>query len=247
MSSSPSVPFKPQIVSNRDQWEAARGELLEEEKKYTRMRDQLTEKRLKLPFYQLTPQEIESLQFYPVDQPDQPKTIYDLFNETNRLLIYNCMSFKEYPCGACTVVIDQLNSIHSYLQSHAHTMVISRCSIQRLTEVVKVKGWTIPAFTCNIAFTQLVKNDCTNDPSVYRAIPGMSSFYLDRSSHCVYLTYSSFNRGVEDLECYFNWFDRIPLSSRSDRGHPFYEWPVDESGRTNPDLDERHKNVTIAP
>jgi len=75
----------------------------------------------------------------------------------------------------------------------------------------------------------------------------MSAFYYDRAANQVYLSYSSFSRGVEDLECYFNWYDRIPLNGgMKDRSHPFYEWPVDESGRNRPDVQEKLQQKKVA-
>jgi len=148
------------------------------------------------------------------------------------------MAFNEYPCGACTIVIKQFDSIHEFVDVHAATAAIARAPAENMKRAANIQQWTIPTYVCNMDFSKAMNTD-DRDGRV-GALPGMSSFYLDRETGKIYHAYSSFMRGVEDLESYFGWIDRIGNNpDNKHRGHPFFVWPVDESGQPTANQSDR--------
>jgi len=55
----------------------------------------------------------------------------------------------------------------------------------------------------------------------------MSVFALapnDAGGDDVYLTYVTHERGVEDIECYLGWVDRLPIVGKGVRQPSFFKW-----------------------
>jgi predicted dithiol-disulfide oxidoreductase (DUF899 family) len=71
---------KPEVVTAAE-WQAARDELLTEEKAATRLLDALAAKRRRLPMVRLDGA-------YQFDSPDGKKTLLDLFGELVQLAVY---------------------------------------------------------------------------------------------------------------------------------------------------------------
>ena len=82
-------------VGTREEWQAARDELLAEEKKLTRLGDELAKKRRELPW---VPVEKE----YSFETDGGTKTLEELFDGRSQLLIYHFMFGPAYEAG-CTV------------------------------------------------------------------------------------------------------------------------------------------------
>src|SRR5918998_4104774 len=70
----------PRIVTPQE-WEAARQELLVEEKKLTRARDALAAKRRRMPWMAVEKE-------YRLDGPDGPVSLLDLFEGRRQLVVY---------------------------------------------------------------------------------------------------------------------------------------------------------------
>ena len=72
-----------EIVS-REEWVAARKELLKKEKEFTRLRDQLSAERRELPWVKIEKE-------YVFDAPKGKKTLAQLFDGRSQLIIYHFM------------------------------------------------------------------------------------------------------------------------------------------------------------
>src|SRR5687767_8977346 len=81
-------------VGTSEEWQAARDELLAEEKELTRRNDELAEKRRELPW---VPVEKE----YSFETDEGTKSLADLFDGRSQLLIYHFMFGPPYDAG-CT-------------------------------------------------------------------------------------------------------------------------------------------------
>ncbi len=73
----------PKIVS-RDEWLAARKELLAKEKQLTRQRDAVSDERRALPWVKVDKQ-------YVFDGPNGKQTLADLFDGRGQLIVYHFM------------------------------------------------------------------------------------------------------------------------------------------------------------
>src|SRR4051794_3641145 len=102
----------PQIAS-REEWEAARKQLLEEEKAMTRARDALSARRRRLPM-------VEIEKAYEFEGPDGALSLLDMFEGRRQLLITHFMFDPSWDagCASCTAGADEISD---GLLDHLHT------------------------------------------------------------------------------------------------------------------------------
>ena len=91
-------------IVSQEEWIAARKELLKKEKESTRLRDQLSAERRKLPWVKVNKN-------YVFDAPGGKVTLADLFAGRNQLVIYHFMFHPEWEdgCPSCTAGTDELS------------------------------------------------------------------------------------------------------------------------------------------
>src|SRR3954463_440473 len=102
----------PEVVS-RDEWLAARKELLEEEKAMTRARDALSTKRRELPMVKIDKE-------YVFEGPDGKVRLLDLFDGRSQLIVQHFMFDPEWDegCSSCTAASDEVSD---GLLDHLHS------------------------------------------------------------------------------------------------------------------------------
>jgi predicted dithiol-disulfide oxidoreductase (DUF899 family) len=128
-------------VGTREQWLAARLELLAAEKEHTRRGDELARQRRELPW---VPVEKE----YSFDTEDGRKTLAELFDGRSQLLVYHFMFGPEYGggCPACSAIADGFNGFVPHLAHRADVtmLCISRAPLPKLLAYREHMGWTFP-------------------------------------------------------------------------------------------------------
>ncbi len=115
-------------VGTREEWQAARDELLKREKELTRMNDELAEQRRKLPW---VPVEKD----YSFETEDGTKSLADLFDGRSQLLIYHFMFGPVYEagCTVCSSITDTLDPNAVHLRARDVTLILSsRAPLERL-------------------------------------------------------------------------------------------------------------------
>jgi predicted dithiol-disulfide oxidoreductase (DUF899 family) len=222
-------------TATRDEWLAARLELLDAEKELTRQNDALTRRRQELPWVRIDKE-------YVFDTEDGDATLVDLFRGRSQLVVYHFMYGPDWDegCPSCSGVADGFDETHLHLQNHdvAFTAV-SRAPLDKLLAYRKRMGWSFPwassarsdfNFDFNVSFTEesVAKGGSFNfrpldgwmlDPkNLPFEGPGMSAFVLDDGA--VYHTYSAYSRGVDALWSMWQWLDRAPLG----RNEGDYTW-----------------------
>src|SRR4051794_39350955 len=103
----------PPIVSPQE-WDAARQELLAEEKRLTRARDALAAERRRMPWMAVEKD-------YGFEGPDGPASLRDLFGGRRQLIVYRAFyapdvttypassgAYPERACVGCSLVADQV-------------------------------------------------------------------------------------------------------------------------------------------
>src|SRR3954463_15829057 len=100
-------------VGSRDEWLAARKELLDAEKQYMREGDALARRRLELPW---VPVEKE----YRFDTDDGSATLAELYGGRSQLIVYHFMFGPDYAagCPSCSAIADGFNGPHVHLRNH---------------------------------------------------------------------------------------------------------------------------------
>jgi predicted dithiol-disulfide oxidoreductase (DUF899 family) len=122
-------------IGTRQEWLAARLELLDAEKEHTRRGDQLTRQRQQLPW---VPIEKE----YRFETEEGPASLRDLFRGRSQLLVHHMM----FPgCPSCASMADGYSGFSVHLEHHDVAMAtVSRYPIDALTAFRERMGWTVP-------------------------------------------------------------------------------------------------------
>ena len=81
-------------IGTREEWQAAREELLKAENEHAERSEELAKQRQELPW---VPVEKD----YEFDTEDGRKTLAELFDGRSQLLAYNIMFGPDYEAGAC--------------------------------------------------------------------------------------------------------------------------------------------------
>jgi predicted dithiol-disulfide oxidoreductase (DUF899 family) len=125
-------------TGTREQWLAARLDLLEAEKEHTRRGDELAKRRRELPW---VPVEKD----YAFETEDGPASLADLFGGRSQLLVYHFMFGPDYSagCPSCTAIADGFNGSAVHLEHHDVAMIaVSRAPIAALAAYRRRMGWT---------------------------------------------------------------------------------------------------------
>ncbi|MGH7540306.1 MAG: DUF899 domain-containing protein, partial [Gemmatimonadota bacterium] len=135
------TPTLPKVVS-RDEWIAAREELLKKEKEATRARDALAAERRRLPMVRIDKE-------YVFEGPQGDATLLDLFEGRRQLVLYHFMfgpSANE-GCDGCSLVVDNMGH-PAHLNARDITRVlVSRAPLEKIEPFRKRMGWAIPWYS----------------------------------------------------------------------------------------------------
>jgi predicted dithiol-disulfide oxidoreductase (DUF899 family) len=217
-------------IGTREEWKAARQELLEAEKELTRRGDELARQRQQLPWVRIEKD-------YHLQTEDGTKTLAELFGGRSQLLVYHFMFGPEYAagCPVCSSAADSFDGAVAHLGARDVTfLAISRAPLERLQAYRRRMGWRFPwvssqdsdfNFDFDVSATEeqiapFLQGDvppivaqlaaaCGTDPAGYLPEqPALSAFAL--SEGVVYQTYSSYARGLEILMGFYPLLDRAP-------------------------------------
>ena len=153
-------------IGTRDEWLAARRELLQAEKDHTRRGDALARQRQALPWVRID----KAYQFV---TESGTASLADLFQGRSQLLVYHFMYGPDYKagCPSCSAIADGFNGIAVHLANHDVTlMAVSRAPVAALEAYKQRMGWTFPwassaggdfNFDFNVAFTEQEQRDGT--------------------------------------------------------------------------------------
>ncbi|OWV93870.1 thioredoxin [Rhizobium sp. R72] len=126
------------ITGTREEWLAARLELLAEEKELTRRSDMLAQRRQVLPWVRIDKD-------YRFETDSGSASLADLFKGRSQLLIYHFMFGPDYTagCPSCSSIADGFNGVVVHLENHdvAFTAV-SRAPLPKLQAFKERMGWT---------------------------------------------------------------------------------------------------------
>ena len=124
-------------VGTRDEWQAARAELLSREKELTRISDELARQRRELPWVPVERQ-------YTLQTADGPKTLAELFDGRSQLAIYHFMFGPSYQggCPTCSSMADGFDALLPHLRARDVTMIcVSGAPIGEVLAYRERMGW----------------------------------------------------------------------------------------------------------
>ena len=127
-------------TASREEWLAARLDLLDAEKELTRKSDELARRRQELPWVRVEKD-------YRFDTDDGSASLADLFAGRSQLLVYHFMFGPDYEagCASCSAIADGFNGFAVHLANHdVRLMAVSRAPLARLQAFRRRMGWTFP-------------------------------------------------------------------------------------------------------
>jgi predicted dithiol-disulfide oxidoreductase (DUF899 family) len=225
-------------IGTREEWLAARVELLEREKELTRRGDELARQRTELPWVRVDKE-------YVFDTDEGRKTLAELFDGRSQLLVYHFMfgptveGWPEAGCSGCSYTADSLDGSVVHLAHHDVTFVaVSRAPLERLNAYKQRMGWSFPWVSYdgsdfNLDFGAFTEEERRTGSGFNFGTPkhadeidlrreelhGLSAFVLEDG--VVYHTYSTYDRGTDALNATWQLLDRAPKG----RGDDPEGWP----------------------
>jgi predicted dithiol-disulfide oxidoreductase (DUF899 family) len=232
-------------IGTREEWRAAREQLLLREKEHTRLGDELAQQRRELPWVRVEKE-------YRFDTADGEEALVELFDGRSQLLVYHFMFGSSYEAG-CPVnssIADTVNGVLAHLHARDVTfLLVSQAPLEKLQPYKRRMGWSLPwvstahtDFNFDLGFSQTVeqaREAVAQMGSALRPIvehnasstgtdvvgyltesPGFSTFLHNNGA--VYHTYSTTWRGLEFLMGYYPILDRAPKGR--DEGDAWQLW-----------------------
>ena len=226
------MPATPPVVP-REEWLAARKDLLLREKELTQARDELAAQRRQLPWVAVD-------QEYVFDGPNGPITLAELFDGRRQLLVYHFMFAPEWTqgCKSCSLVADHYDPAIVHLAHRDTTLVtVSRAPLEKLQAFRERMGWSF-------LWVSSGRNSFNHDYGVYFTpqeqegglaiynyaqsaipisdLPGLSVFTRDDAG-TIYHSYSTYARGLDIFLNVYNLLDTTPLG-RNEEGLDTMGW-----------------------
>src|SRR5579862_8896366 len=125
-------------LGTRDEWLAARLELLKAEKELTRKSDEVARMRQDMPW-------VPVIKPYRFETDEGSAPLADLFRGRSQLLVYHFMFGPDYTagCPSCSSIADGFNGIAVHLANHDVMLwAVSRGQLPKLQAYKRRMGWT---------------------------------------------------------------------------------------------------------
>jgi predicted dithiol-disulfide oxidoreductase (DUF899 family) len=210
---------RPRIVS-QDEWLAERRQHLANEKRLTRLYEQLAAERRRLPWVKVG-------KSYVFEGPNGVETLSDLFADRSQLIVNHFMLGPGWKqgCVGCSFGADHVAGALVHLdQKDVRYVAVSRATLPEIEAFQKRMGWQFKwvsshgsdfNYDFNVSFT---KEQIAAGRGFYNfeetkpyseELPGTSVFAKDESGE-IFHTYSSFARGTEHILGTYMLLDLTP-------------------------------------
>ena len=223
-----------QVVSH-EQWLAARTELLEKEKEFTKLRDEITAQQRNLPWEKVEKD-------YTYRGAEGEVSLADLFAGRSQLIVYHFMFDPSWDegCKSCSMIADHYDRIIVHLNARDVTFVtVSRAPLDKLLAFRQRMGWEFEWVSSlesdfnwdfNVSFTpeqletgEVYYNYRKGKEFPVAEAPGISVFYQDENGD-IFHTYSVFARGLDLFLGVYNFLDIVPKGRDEESLQYGMEW-----------------------
>jgi predicted dithiol-disulfide oxidoreductase (DUF899 family) len=195
-------------IATAQEWQRARDELLAAEKEATRALDALAARRRRLPM-------VEFSNHYKFDAPGGPKTLLDLFEGRDQLVVYQFMdNGPDDFCPGCTHFTRNIADLDGLADTGASWANASNMPLEQIEAYKAKMGWTLP----------FVSSRGTSFAADCGADYFMLTVFL-RDGDAIYRTYSTTSRGVDRLLFVNNILDLCPYGRQEDWEDSPPGWP----------------------
>jgi predicted dithiol-disulfide oxidoreductase (DUF899 family) len=217
----------PEVVS-REQWLAARKELLAKEKELTQARDRVNADRRRLPMVRMDKP-------YTFDGPDGTVGLLDLFEGRPQLVMHHFMFDPDWDtgCSSCSSAADGIGRLRQLHVRNTTLVAVSRAPYAKLAAYRERMGWTFPWYSSfgsdfNYDFHATLDDRVAPVLLYFRTetelaeagtpwtvsmrgeeMPGLSAFL--RVGEEVFHTYSTYGRGIDEFHNGYQYLDLTAL------------------------------------
>ncbi len=207
-------------ITDRNTWLTARRALLDEEKALLRSRDALSAKRRELPWVLVD-------EPYAFETPGGTKSLAELFADKNQLIVQHFMMGEgwEQGCPSCSFWADGFDGTTAHLaERDAAFVCVSNAPLAQINAYKKRMGWRFDWFsshgsTFNFDYQASFTPEEMKKGAMYynfrqtsfpaSEAPGVSIFAKDADGK-VYHTYSTYARGLDNLNVAYQLLDLLP-------------------------------------
>jgi predicted dithiol-disulfide oxidoreductase (DUF899 family) len=232
-------------ITSRDEWLAARKELLAREKEATRVKDALNTQRRNLPMVRIDKE-------YVFEGPEGTVGLADLFAGQRQLVVQHFMFNPDWDegCSSCTAAVDELSDgLLRHLRARdTNFAIVARAPLAKIEPYRQKRGWSIPIYSSygsDFNYDFHVTLDASvapvefnyRGPGELRAAgldwvlktedqpmeqPGYSCFLRDglRDGEDIFHTYSTFGRGTEQTGDAYGFLDMTALGRQEEWEEP---------------------------
>ncbi|MEV6755497.1 DUF899 domain-containing protein [Streptomyces sp. NPDC051214] len=202
----------PDIVT-REEWLAARQELLVKEKAQTRARDALNAERRRLPMVEIGKE-------YLFDGSDGKATLFDLFDGDAQLIVYHFMFAPEWDagCRSCSAFLDQIGHLAHLRARSTNFIAVSRAPFTKILPFKARMGWTVPWYSSHGSDFNHDFDATVDAGEESHEQPGLSCFLRDGDR--VFHTYSTYARGTDWIASYSSLLDLTALGRQEEWEEP---------------------------
>ncbi len=247
----------PQVAS-RDEWLAARLELLEREKEAMRAQDAVTAQRRELPMVRMDKE-------YTFEGPGGKAHLIDLFEGRRQLIVYHFMwnnsaarargdQALDEGCPSCSFTIDHVGRLDHLHASDTTFVLVSRAPLAKIESFRARMGWTIPWYSSagsDFNYDFHVTNDesvapvefnykdkATLERSMKTAFvvngDGQAISVFVRGEDSVFHTYTTYGRGTEFMMSTYQFLDLTPMRRpRYVNQWPYHDMYGSEAGHSH--------------
>jgi len=209
-------------VADRNTWLEQRLQLLEKEKAFTKLKDELAAARRALPWVKVDKP-------YTFETPHGMQSLGELFAGRSQLMVYHLMFAPEaeLPCKSCSFWADNWQGAVKHLTARDVTLLaVSRGPLAKLSAFKRRQDWKFDwvssgqtdfnyDFAVSFHEAERAEGKATYNygqrmtPNMPLDMPGFSVFAKD-SSGTVFHTYSTFSRGIELMNATYQLLDLTP-------------------------------------
>jgi predicted dithiol-disulfide oxidoreductase (DUF899 family) len=221
-------------VVSRELWVAERKKLLAREKEATRLHDQVAAERRALPWMRIEKD-------YVFDTPAGPRKLAELFQGRRQLIVQHFMLGPDWEqgCPSCSFMADHTDGMNVHLAQRDVTLLaISRAPLPQIERFRRRMGWKFDwvssvasdfNFDFRVSFTpeEVASGELQYNYGPWHImseeLPGISVFYKDDAGD-VFLTYSTYGRGVEVMMGTYRMLDLTPKGRGEHDGVYKMDW-----------------------
>jgi predicted dithiol-disulfide oxidoreductase (DUF899 family) len=220
-------------VVSREEWLAARRELLAKEKELTRARDRVNAERRTLPMVRID-------EAYTFEGPEGTVRLLDLFEGRSQLVMHHFMFGPDWEqgCPSCSSAADEIGRLRQLHVRNTTLVAVSRAPYEKLAAFRERMGWTFPWYSSygsdfNYDFHATLDDQVVPVLLHFRTeaelaevgtpwtggpwtesmrgaeLPGISAFL--RIGEEVFHTYSTYGRGIEQFHNGYQYLDLTAL------------------------------------